>query len=381
MYRRLLLGVLCVLCATKLEGVVFQNISNAEDSLKAVRDFQPFSSQTCLVKVKQPNGKFEGRTGILMDSQHVLVSGFSVMEPEKITVRQVISALEETESSTTPPGGSLLVQEVFLLATPSKVSWDCDVKLAERLGNRRGKAVFFRDREMDCVSSSLHLRFGVHVGPNLALLRLKVPVKAVSLWDRIATKYWEMVNPTVLTLAARAYGMDEPKRRDEEEATRSSEWRLHAVAQPPWRSAGLLPSRRFWYIMTYTLSEDDRFVLSAEEKACAPQHFGMLLENGFGGILLGTVKGETCLLGCVDALVKTDVKKAQQPSAAEVPSAASLEMPLEAPLEASAAKDLGKRREAHWLCEAVTHQSKSLLQDIAAGRVTKEKISDAWAAL
>lgn len=53
MYRHLLLGVLCVLCATKLGGVVFQNISNAEDSLKVVRACEPFSSQTCLVRVKK----------------------------------------------------------------------------------------------------------------------------------------------------------------------------------------------------------------------------------------------------------------------------------------------------------------------------------------
>ncbi|MGB1229944.1 MAG: hypothetical protein ACPG7U_02105 [Holosporaceae bacterium] len=51
------------------------------------------------------------------------------------------------------------------------------------------------------------------------------------------------------------------------------------------------------------------------------------------------------------------------------------------PLEASAAKDLGKWRRAHWICEAVTPEINSLLQDIAANRVTKEQIPDAWAAL
>ena len=381
MYRHLLLGVLCVLCATKLGGVVFQNISNAEDSLKAVQAFQPFSSQICLVKVKQPNGEFEGITGLLMDSQHVLVSGPSVLDPEKITVRLLKGALEETESSTTSPEGSLPVQEVFLLATPSKMGWDHGVKsLAKEFDHCHGQDFMplLMKGAMNVESSRLHWRSVVHVGPNLALLRLKVPVKAVSLWDRTAAPYGEMCrNSTVLTFAARAYGMDDPRWRYEEGATRPSEWRLHAVAQPPVRSAGLLPSRRFWYIMTYTLSEDDRLVLSAEEKASAPQHFGMLLENGFGGILLGTVNGETRLLGCVDLLLKITVKEAQEPSAAEVPSAASSEMPL----EASAAKDLGKRYEAHWLCEAVTPQINSLLQDIAAGRVTKEKISDAWAAL
>lgn len=181
LYRHLLLGVLCVLCATKLGGVVFQNISNAEDSLKAVRACEPFSSQTCLVKVKQPNGEIEGGVGILMDSQHVLVSGPWVMDPAKITVRLLEGALEETESSTTSPEGPLPVQEVFSLATPSKMKWGWGVKsLAKELdrGSRFGVGRLLSVKAINAESSFGNCRFAVHIGPNLALLRLRVPVKA-----------------------------------------------------------------------------------------------------------------------------------------------------------------------------------------------------------
>ena len=138
---------------------------------------------------------------------------------------------------------------------------------------------------------------------------------------------------------------------------------------------------------SYTLltKRSNQFVLSAEEKSDAPQHFGMLSERSFGSILLETKAGKVSLAGFVVTCLRHPLKKVEEPSAAEVSSAASSEMPLEAsleaPLEASAAKDLGKRYEAHWLCEAVTPQIKSLLQDIVANRVTKEQIPAAWAAL
>ncbi len=401
MIKRVFFATLCVLCATRLDGVIFQDIDDHRDSHQAIANFEPFTSQMCVVVTKKQQNGF-ATTGLLMDSQHVLAVSYTTFNAESVGVLHLKEALIEGSDGSLDAektweankGYCTFVQEVFPLGSLAEVPRDDEhhafelpsglpafkshVREAQKRIAEMGNLVE-QVTDHPCVKKK-EIRYKI-VGPHLVLLRLCKPVKAVSLWDSIATgENIAVQDPCILTYAG---SICDIKRQQAEFSTprTGSPWLLLAAAQLPVKFAESAEgAKRTFCVSTYRSmhNERDQFVLSEEEKAVAPKHLGRLAEGNASGMLLGKIGGELRLIGVASCLLRGGGLEALNRVCRTQKDNPELKFLVD---ELKGFREELGAWPIHQVSERITPQIKSLLQDIVADRVAKEDIPAAWAAL
>lgn len=386
-----------MLSASRLESVVFQTIGNQEDSRKALAAFEPFKRQSCLVVVKQEFGSTMA-SGIVVDNRHVLTAAHAVLNAENIYIvpREQIElkpsakAFDAAKTWKHNKDQRMAVQKTFSLATFEPA--DYPMRVVPTSSDFGDIKATFAKHKADQENFEMQFKEGMaqgwtevsgrsfkRSGPDIALLRLKNPVDADTLWDKVpADKNILPQNPVVLGFDTEVSSADGKTEGPFQKQDGTSLAALRVLAQPPVRMfEGPAHSKRAFCFSTYQSlhSKEGQFSLTTAEAAAAPKYFGMATEGCAGGPLLGKVGEELCLLGIVSSVYRSQVlDQINLMSTLSVPGASTMTKAIEA-------RDAAGMWPVYQVSERITPQIKGLLQDVAADRVAKKDIPATWAAL